>query len=78
MIDKTLDIFLIVLFGAGGMTILLLAWIQPMSLSERILSTSIGAIGLFWMLLRTLQFRSLHAGNDAGPDTVNIEVEDKP
>lgn len=78
MIDKTLDIFLIVLFGAGGMTILIMAWMQPMSLSERILSTSIGAIGLIWVLLRALQFRSLHASNDTEPDTVNIEAENKP
>ncbi len=78
MIDKTLDIFLIVLFGAGGMAILIMAWIQPMSLSERILSTSIGAIGLVWVLLRALQFRSLHASDDAETDTVNIEAENKP
>jgi len=36
MRDKGLGIFLMVLFGMGGITILILAWVQPMPVAERI------------------------------------------
>jgi hypothetical protein len=52
--DKTLDIFLMVLFGIGGIAILILAWTRPMSLAERILTTSIGSIGISWALVRAV------------------------
>jgi len=37
MKDKSLSIFLIVLFGMSGIAILLLTWLRPMPESERIL-----------------------------------------
>lgn len=52
MRDRALDIFMMVLFGMGGITILILAWAQPMPLLERILTTSVGAIGISWVLVR--------------------------
>ena len=54
MRDKSLDIFLMVIFGVGGITILILAWAQPMHLTDRILSTFIGSIGVAWILIRTV------------------------
>ena len=54
MRDKGLGIFLMVLFGMGGITILILAWAWPMPLPERILATSVGSIGLVWVLTRAL------------------------
>ena len=59
MIDRTLDIFLMVIFGTGGIVVLTLAWIQPISLSERILTTSVGSAGLLWVLIRLLLLRSV-------------------
>ena len=59
--DKSLGIFLMVLFGMGGITILIIAWVQPMSLPERIVTTSIGSIGPFWVLGRTISLRSMLA-----------------
>lgn len=54
MRDKALDIFIIVSFGLGGIAILILAWVQPMPLSERISTTFFGSMGLlgvlFWLL----------------------------
>jgi polyferredoxin len=52
MRDKSLDIFLMVLFGIGGIIILVLAWLQPMPLTDRIVTTSIGSIGIVWVLIR--------------------------
>ena len=54
MRDKALDIFLIVLFGLGGISILILAWVQPMQVSERIFTTLVGSIGPFWVSIRAL------------------------
>ena len=48
MTDKALEKFLMLLFGMGGITILILAWVQPMPVSQRILATFLGSIGLFF------------------------------
>ncbi len=61
MNDKSLGIFLMVLFGIGGITILIVAWAQPMSVLERVLTTSIGLIGPFWVLSRAPSLRSMLA-----------------
>ncbi len=75
MSDKSLDIFLMVLFGMGGITLLILAWAQPMPLMERILIISAGLIGIFWVLIRLLGLRSLPA--KTGMDKIPPEVEVK-
>ena len=56
MRDKGLQLFLMVVFGAGGIGILVLAWIQPMTLHERILITFVGSVGVLWMLIHALSF----------------------
>ena len=58
MKDKSLDILLVVLFGLSGMTILTLAWVQPMVISERILTIIIGSIGLIVSLTKWLMLKS--------------------
>ena len=63
MKDKSLDMFLIVLFGLGGIAILALAWLQPMYLPEKLLTIAIGSIGLFWVIFRVLSRRSLGKNN---------------
>ena len=59
MRDKGADIFLMVLIGMAGITDLTLAWAWPMPMSERILITCIGSIGLFWVLIRVLLLRAV-------------------
>ena len=61
MKDRSLAILLMILFGVGGIIILVLTWSQPMLLPERILSTSIGSIGLVWTTARALLLRSMPA-----------------
>ena len=51
---KTRVILLIVLFSIASTTILILAWSQPMPVADRILSTSVGAIGLIGVLIQAL------------------------
>jgi ribosomal protein S27AE len=52
-----LKISLMVLIGIGGIAVLTLAWIRPMPLSDRILTTVVGAIGPVWVLIRLLLLR---------------------
>ena len=63
--DKGPGMFLLLLFGAAGITILALAWVQPMPVAERILTTCVGSIGLLGVLVRLLWFRSI-ANMDTG------------
>ena len=76
MRDVALDIFLMVFFGMAGMAVLILAWMQPMPVSERILSTSVGSIGLLVALIRTLMFKSMRTRTCAATVPVEARVED--
>ena len=75
MTDKSLDIFLMVLFGLGGLAILTLAWVRPMPTSERILTTIIGAIGLVWVSLRALSLKPILAETRNGRSSVSLKRE---
>lgn len=78
MKDRALDVFLRLIFGVGGMIIVIVAWIQPMSVSERILTTAIGSIGPFWVLARALPLRAMLANLGIGKNPVGAETERKP
>lgn len=52
MTDRSFDMFLEVLFGAGGVTILIFTWTQTMPASERIFATFVGLIGILWAIIR--------------------------
>ena len=78
MRDKSLDIFLMMLFGIGGITILILAWARPMPLPERILTTSVGSIGLFGALIRVLLMMSVRAKINMGGNPTEAEARKKP
>ena len=58
MRDRDFDMFLEVLFGVGGITILIFTWIQPMPVSERIFNTFIGSIGILWAIIRVPLLRA--------------------
>ena len=77
MRDKPLGIFLMVLFGISGIAILMLAWLQPMLASERILTTFVGSIGLFVALVRALMLKSPQAMTDGEQVLVKVEFEGK-
>ena len=58
MRDKGLDILLMGIFGMGGVTILILAWVRPMSMFERVFPSVIGSLGLLFVLVKVLLLRS--------------------
>ena len=76
MRDKSLDIFLMVLFGISGAAILMLAWLRPMPGADRILSTFIGSVGLLVAFTRAMLLKP--ARTETGQVLVKAEVEDKP
>ena len=77
MKDKSLDILLVVLFGLSGMTILTLAWVQPMVISERILTTIIGSIGLIVSLTKWFMLKSALARESTRQVLVEVGVKNK-
>ena len=77
MKDKSLDILLVVLFGLSGMTILTLAWVQPMVISERILTAIIGSIGLTVALTKWLMLKSALARENTRQVLVEVGVKDE-
>ncbi len=78
MRDKSLGIFLMVLFGVLGVTILTLACVRPMPEMERAATAFMGSIGLFVALGQARLLKSPKAGTGAEPVLMNIDVKDKP
>jgi hypothetical protein len=76
MQDKSLDIFLILLFGVSGIAVLVLAWLWPVMAPERIPATFIGSVGVFVAAARALHFKSPQSRANA--EQVLVEAEDKP
>ena len=74
MLDKGLDKLLMGFFGTGGITILILAWAQPMPLPERMIAIIIGAIGIVWVLIRALSWRSGLAKVSVAESQAEVEV----
>ena len=75
MRDKPLGIFLMVLFGISGTAILMLTWVWPMLVSERILATFIGLVGLLVVFIQALMLKSPQV--KPGDEQVLIKVEVK-
>ena len=46
MVDKSFHIFLMTFFGIGTIVILILSWLTPMPIRERILMTAFAAISM--------------------------------
>jgi hypothetical protein len=61
MIDKSLNVFFIMLLAAGGIVILVVTWIQPMPISERIVPSFFGVMGVILALIWSLISRSKSA-----------------
>jgi hypothetical protein len=61
----------------GGITILAFAWTQPIPLSEKILATCVGSMGLFGVLIRALLLRSALAETSIGKAQAQVEIKKK-
>ena len=75
--DKSLNIFLAALFSVSGAVIMLLAWLQPMPESERVLSIIIGGMGLLIAVFKafSLKVRSLRASEELAVVEVDIKEQ---
>ncbi len=76
MKDKSMEVFLAVLFGILGLTIIVLAWVRPMPESERMLTTLIDSIGLLLALGRGLFLKTNRKETDV--EYVLVRAKDKP
>ncbi len=54
MKDKGLERILMVIFGMGGITLLIIASVRPMLPSEIMMVTSVGSFSLLVVLIRAL------------------------
>ena len=72
MRDKSLGIWLIVMFGVSGLAIITLAWLWPTLQSDRIVATLTGLVGITIALIRALTLKK-----SANDKQVPVEVEDK-
>jgi hypothetical protein len=77
MMDKSLNIFFITLLAVGGIVILVVTWLEPMPLSQRVASTFVGAAGIIGMLIWSLVLRSksIKAHVTSIPDKTDIKKE---
>ena len=75
MRDKSLDIFLMVIFSISGAVVLILAWIQPMTTAESILAIFIGLGGLFIASTRAKLFKLPSAKRESEPISVKVRTE---
>jgi len=70
MKDKSLGIWLIVLFGVSGMAVITLAWLWPTLQSDRIVATLTGLVGIAIALICAFTLRQSTANKQ-----VAVEVE---
>ena len=79
MKNKSLNILLMVVFGVGGIGTLAITWGQPLSFSDRILPTFVGAIALVWVLILAVFLKLIPEKSDTAQVEIDAEdeVEDK-
>jgi hypothetical protein len=76
MEDKSLSIFLTLLFGVSGMAKIMLEWLWPAPESERILNTISGSTGILAALYRALSLKSWGHQRDTERVLADFDVED--
>ena len=72
MKDKSLEIWLIAIFGISGLAVTILAWLWPAMESDRLMATLAGLTGLLIALFRYVGLKKL---NGAEKERVPVEVE---
>ena len=73
--DRAFDIFLIVFFSIAGIAVLILTWTRPMLVSERILATSAGAIGVLVALIWVRVLSSMRTRTGDEPILVETHTD---
>jgi len=75
MKDKSLGIWLMVIFGVSGMAVIALAWLLPTLESDRMVANLAGSIGIFIATGQALRLRNLPSNNKHLP--LEVEITDK-
>ena len=76
--EKSLGMFLTVLFGVLGLTVLMLAWLWPVSPSDRIPAILVGSASLFGALIRIPILKRSQGRPDNKQAPVNSEFKKRP
>jgi Flp pilus assembly protein TadB len=72
MIDKSLETWLIGIFGITGLVVTVLAWVWPAMESDRVVATLAGLTGLLIALFR---YRVLKKAGDGDMEKVRVTVK---
>ncbi|MFH1651807.1 MAG: hypothetical protein ABID87_06900 [Chloroflexota bacterium] len=75
MRDRGLDIMLVFFFGISGMVVLLLAWLRPLPLPDRLFTSAVGAFGLIPSGFRAFRI-VLKSGINREKAAVAVKVRD--
>ena len=75
MRDKSLGVFLMVIFGVSGAAVLALAWTGTLSGSERIMATLMGLVGLLVAAVQVTLLKSPRDNADNEKVPMKVEVE---
>ena len=73
--DKSMTSFISILLAIGGVVILILTWLEPLSLSERIATSIIGTAGIMTVFIRFLmmQVKAARVRIARAPDKSDIK-----
>ena len=77
MRDKSLGVWMIVMFGITGLSIMALAWLWPALQSERVVATLTGSVGLLIAVLHVVALRKSSAAMNREQAAVKVNSEDK-
>ena len=72
MKDRSLGIWLIVMFGMSGLAVIVLGWFLPSLQPDRITATIAGSFGVFIATILAFTLRQSTAGKKV---TVEVETE---
>ena len=70
--DRSLGIWLMIIFGLSGMAVILFAWLAPSSLSSRVMATVTGSVGVIIAAARGFTLRQ--TGSQRSETKVSVEV----
>ncbi len=77
MRDKSLTMWLIVMFGIPGIAVLMLAWLWPVLESERSMAFFVGSAGLLVALIQMMTLKRSPGRTDNEQVPVKVEAEGK-
>ena len=75
MRDKSLSIWLIIVFGIPGIAVLMLAWLWPVLEAERNMAFFVGSAGLLGALIQMLTLKRSPGRRDNEQVPVKVKAE---